>query len=202
MWKVKQQEWSARTLSVHNHKPFWNGFSELQNRFKLISSSRVQSEETHHVYFGLLQTCLSRKICIDLNSAVSNKKNKVWAFKSTWAWTHPEIIFRGFFGFFTVQSQISSWLLRSLATDCGLNDPIPLYKQIFRVAWRCGNWTVTSQQEGLELDSTRRVHVLPLPACIWLSGLSGFLPQFRAMQVRLIGVNDSVLVCLSMSTPW
>lgn len=102
--------------------------------------------------------CLEKSVLIWILLLVI--KTTVWAFKSTWAWTRPVIIFRGFFGFFTVQSQISSWLLRSVATDCGLNDSIPLYKQIFRVAWWCSNWTVTSQQEGLELDST------PLSRCL------------------------------------
>ncbi len=56
-----------------------------------------------------------------------------------------------------------------------------------------------SQEEGSGFKPTWSLHVLPVPVWVF-SGYSGFLPQSKDMQVRLIG--DSKLpvgVIVSMS---
>ncbi len=63
--------------------------------------------------------------------------------------------------------------------------------------------TVASQQEGSNPRADWGPSVWSLPACLrgfspGTLASSGFLPQSRDMQVRLIGVNVSVSGCLSL----
>lgn len=102
-----------------------------------------------------------------------------------------------FFYLSTVKVSWARGFLRSAATDCERRK----CRKAVRVAEWCSNWAVTSQWGGLEPDSHSGLSVwktaCSLAACATPSGIFGFPPRFKDMQVRLMGVNGRVHVCLS-----